>query len=52
VVAALAATAAAVLFGVAMTATRRRTRSAASSGSRSLSSRAQRNSIATFLPST
>ena len=51
VVAALAAKPAAGLPSVAMTATRRLTRSVASSGSRLLSFCAQRNSIATFLPS-
>src|SRR6478672_8377808 len=51
-VAALAATAAAVLDSVAITATRRRTRSAASSGNLSSSPPAQRNSIATVFPST
>src|SRR5215831_14189305 len=48
VVAALAASAAAELPGVAMTATRRRTRSATNSGIRERSFSAQRYSIATF----
>ena len=51
-VAALAATSAAVLDSVAITATCRRTRSAASSGNLSSSPPAQRNSIATVFPST
>jgi hypothetical protein len=51
-VAALAATAAVVLDSVAITATRWRIRSAAKSGSLSSLPCAQRNSIATFLPST
>ena len=52
VVAALAASVADVEAGVAITATRRRIRSAANSGSRSSCPAAQRNSIATFWPST
>ena len=44
----LAASDAGVLAGVAITATRRRIRSAAKSGSRSYCPAAQRNSIATF----
>ena len=52
VVAALAASAAGVFPGVTMTATRRRTRSAAKSGSRLSCPSAQRYSIATFRPST
>jgi hypothetical protein len=53
VVAALAASAADVLPGVAMTVTRRRTRSAANAGKRSFwPSAAQRYSMATFWPST
>jgi hypothetical protein len=51
-VAALAATAAVVLDSVAITATRWRIRSAANSGNLSSLPCAQRNSIATFLPST
>src|SRR5438128_7482533 len=51
-VAALAATAPAVLTGTAITATCRRTRSAANSGIRSSPPPAQRNSIATLRPST
>jgi hypothetical protein len=51
-VAAFAASVAGVLPGVAITFTRRRTRSAASAGNRSLWPSAQRYSIATFLPST
>jgi hypothetical protein len=51
-VAARAAIVAAVLPGVAITVTPRRTRSAASSGSRSPSLRAQRYSNATLRPST
>src|SRR5262249_20317246 len=51
-VAALASIAAAVLCGATITATRRRTRSAANSGRRSLLFCAQRNSIATLRPST
>ena len=51
-VAALAATAAVVLDSVAITATRWRIRSAANSGNLSSFPWAQRNSIATFLPST
>src|SRR3954470_20289172 len=51
-VAALAATAAVVLDRVAITATRWRIRSAANSGSLSSLPWAQRNSIATFFPST
>jgi hypothetical protein len=51
-VAALAATAAVVLDSVAITATRWRIRSAANSGSLSSLPCAQRNSIATFFPST
>ena len=50
-VAALAASAAGVLAGVAITATRRVIRSEASSGSRSTCPAAQRNSIVTFWPS-
>src|SRR5215813_7710775 len=50
-VAALATRVAAMPPGVAMTVTRRRTRSAAKSGSRSRSLYAQRNSIATLRPS-
>src|SRR5262245_44729049 len=50
--AALAASAAAVLTGVTMTATWRRTRSAAIDASRSLWPSAHRYSIATFWPST
>jgi hypothetical protein len=52
VVAALAASADGVLAGVAITATRRRTRSAANSGSRALSLYPKRNSIVTLRPST
>jgi hypothetical protein len=48
VVAALAASDADVLPSVAITATRRRIRSAAKSGSRTSCPAAQRNSIATF----
>jgi len=51
-VAVLAASPAAPVPGVAMTLTCRRTRSAASSGKRSYWPSAQRNSIATFRPST
>src|SRR5262249_52832809 len=50
-VAALASITAAVLCGATITATRRRTRSAANSGSRALLLCAQRNSIATLRPS-
>ena len=52
VVAALAASAAGVLPRVTITATRRRTRSATSSGSRALSLYAKRNSTITLRPST
>jgi hypothetical protein len=52
VVAAFAANAAGVLAGVVITATPRRTSSAASCGRRALSFCAQRNSIATLRPST
>ena len=51
IVAAFAATAAAALPGAAMTATWRRTNSAANSGNRVLSFSADRNSSATFRPS-